>query len=234
MAETTKETSQAGRPLAGLLFLLLAGLFVAALVTCNLIANKFVTVDLGYKVFRVSAGVLPYPITFLITDILSEIYGRKSTNAVVLSGFVASMLVLLILYLGNAFPALAQSPVSDAQYNQVFQNSWRVIFSSMVAYLVAQFIDVRIFHFWKKRTRGRYLWLRNNFSTVFSQLMDTILVTTVIFAGLESFGYITDLIWDGWLFKVSFAAFDTLLIYPIVFLFRKKFNLQPHQEISLL
>lgn len=234
MAVRPTQTLQAGRPLAGLLFLLLAGLFVAALITCNLIANKFVMVDLGYKVFKVSAGVLPYPITFLITDILSEIYGRKSTNAVVLSGFVASVLVLFILYLGNAFPALQQSPVSDAQYEQVFQNSWRVISSSMLAYLVAQFIDVRIFHFWKKRTKGRYLWLRNNFSTVFSQLMDTILVTTVIFAGLQSFSYITDLIWDGWLFKVSFAAFDTLLIYPVVFWFRRKFKLEPNQEIKLL
>lgn len=208
-------------------------MFIAALITCNLIANKFVTVDLVYKEFRISAGVLPYPITFLITDILSEIYGRKNTNAVVFSGFVASLLVLLILYLGANFPALENSPVSNTQYNVVFQNSWRVILSSMLAYLVAQFFDVRIFHFWKNLTKGKYLWLRNNFSTVFSQLLDTILVTTVIFAGRESFGFITDLIWDGWLFKVTFAAIDTILIYPIVYWFRYKFNLQRNQEISL-
>ena len=227
------QQSEAGKRKAGLLFLVLAALFIAALITCNLIANKFVTVDLGYKVFRISAGVLPYPITFLITDILSEIYGRKNTNAVVFSGFVASLLVLLILYLGANFPALENSPVSNTQYNVVFQNSWRVILSSMLAYLVAQFFDVRIFHFWKNLTKGKYLWLRNNFSTVFSQLLDTILVTTVIFAGRESFGFITDLIWDGWLFKVTFAAIDTILIYPIVYWFRYKFNLQRNQEISL-
>jgi len=230
----TKLTKATGRPYAGLIFLILAGLFVAALVTCNLIANKFVEVDLVFKTFRVSAGVLPYPLTFLITDILSEIYGRKSASAVVLSGFFASLLVLLILYLGQSYPALESSPISDAQYNQVFQNSWRVIGASMLAYLVAQFVDVRLFHFWKKRTQGRHLWLRNNFSTLLSQLTDTILVTTVIFIGVQSFDFITDLIWDGWLFKVTFAAADTLLIYPIVYGFRRFFKLGANEEVSLL
>jgi uncharacterized integral membrane protein (TIGR00697 family) len=216
------------------LYVILAGLFVAALITCNLIANKFVTVDLGFKTFRVSAGVVPYPLTFLVTDILSEIYGRKLTNRVVLAGFFASLLTLLILYLGQTFPAINGSPVSNAQFAAVFQNSWRVIAASMTAYLVAQFIDVRIFHFIKKRTQGRFLWLRNNFSTTFSQLLDTILVTTVLFLGVESFGFISGLILDGWLFKVFFAAADTLLIYPSVALIRRHLGLQGTQEASLL
>ena len=75
------------------LYIILSGIFIASLVTCNLIANKFVSIDLGFKTFIVSAGILPYPITFLITDILSEIYGRKMTNRVVLSGFFASIIV---------------------------------------------------------------------------------------------------------------------------------------------
>ena len=81
---------------ADALYLLLAGLFIAALVTCNLIANKFISVDLGFKTFIISAGVIPYPITFLITDILSEIYGRKKTSAVVYTGLAASVFVLFI------------------------------------------------------------------------------------------------------------------------------------------
>jgi len=214
-------------------FLILAGLFIAALITCNLIANKFVTVDLGFKVFQVSAGVLPYPLTFLITDILSEIYGRRNTSAVVFSGFFASMLTLFVLYLGHRFPALAESPVSDLEYQTVFQNSWRVISASMLAYLTAQFFDVRFFHFIKKKTKGRYLWLRNNFSTTFSQFIDTVLVTSVIFVGSLSAGAIGDLILDGWLFKVLFAAADTALIYPIVYLFRRRFSLKQGEELSL-
>jgi len=80
------------------LYLFLAGIFIASLVTCNLIANKFVTIDLGFKVFIVSAGILPYPLTFLVTDILSEIYGKKRTNMVVFSGFFASLFVLLFFF----------------------------------------------------------------------------------------------------------------------------------------
>ncbi len=140
------------RKQADRLYLLLAALFIAALVTCNLVANKFIAIDLGFKTFIISAGVLPYPITFLITDILSEIYGRKKTNAVVLSGLAASLLVLLIIYLGNSFDAIPDSPVNNEAYSTVFGNSWRVIFASMTAYLFAQLVDVRIYHFWKKLT----------------------------------------------------------------------------------
>lgn len=213
--------------------MILAALFIGALVTCNLIANKFVTVDLGFRQFTVSAGVLPYPLTFLFTDLLSEIYGRRLTSRVVVAGFFASLLVLLILWLGHQFPAIPLSPVSDEQYASVFQNSWRVILSSMLAYLVAQFVDVRIFHLIKKRTGGRALWLRNNFSTTLSQLVDTILVTSVIFIGIKSAAEISALVWDGWLFKVLFAAADTLVIYPLVFVIRRYFGLEPGQEISL-
>ena len=139
----------------------LSAIFIASLVTCNLIANKFVTVDLGFKVFIVSAGILPYPITFLVTDLISELYGQKKANRVVISGFVASIFVLFFLWLGGQFSAIPDSIVNDNIYNAVFRNAWRIIAASMVAYLIAQFIDVRIFHFWKKLTRGKHLWLRN-------------------------------------------------------------------------
>ncbi len=151
----------------------------------------------------------------------------------VLVGFFASMLTLLILYLGHSFPALEYSPVTDAEYQTVFQSSWRIISASMLAYLVAQFVDVRIFHFWKNLTKGRYLWLRNNLSTFFSQLLDTILVTTVIFIGVQSFDFIAELIWDGWLFKLIFAAADTIVIYFAVYLFRMAFNLKKGEELKL-
>jgi uncharacterized integral membrane protein (TIGR00697 family) len=118
---------------ADFLYLLLSALFVASLVTTNLIANKFVTVDLGFKQFVVSAGMLPYPITFLVTDILSEIYGKRKTTNVVIVGFTVSLFVLFILWLGSVFPAIDQSPVPDEVYNQVFANSYRVGFSSMIA-----------------------------------------------------------------------------------------------------
>ncbi len=215
------------------IYLFLAALFITALVACNLIANKFISIDLGFKTFVISAGVLPYPITFLITDILSEIYGRKRTNEVVYAGFAASLFVLFILWLGHQFPAIDGSPVNDDQYGTVFQNSWRVISASMLAYLAAQLVDIRIFHFWKNLTKGKHLWLRNNFSTVFSQLVDTTLVVSVIFIGIAPVADIGQMIWDGWTFKILCAVMDTILIYVAVGWFKRRFSLREGEELNI-
>ena len=216
------------------LYIILSGIFIASLVTCNLIANKFVSIDLGFKTFIVSAGILPYPITFLITDILSEIYGRKMTNRVVLSGFFASIIVLFFLWLGSQPSALATSPVSYNTYDTVFRNAWRVMAASMTAYLSAQFLDVRLFHFWKKLTNGKHLWLRNNASTVGSQLVDTILVVSVLFVGVWSTGDIFRAIIDGWLFKILCAFIDTPIFYFLSWRLKKEFNLKQNEEVNLV
>ena len=207
------------------LYIVLVGIFIASLITCNLIANKFVTVDLGFKVFIVSAGILPYPLTFLVTDLISEIYGQKRANLVVFSGFIASMFVLLFLWLGGQFNAIPSSIVGDETYNSVFQNAWRIIAASMIAYLFAQFVDVKIFHFWKKLTNGKHLWLRNNGSTVASQLIDTTLVVCILFLGVWNGDQIFQAIIDGWLFKMLMAFIDTPIIYGIVYLLKGKIDI---------
>ena len=211
-------------------YVILAGIFIASLVTCNLIANKFVTVDLGFKVFIVSAGILPYPLTFLVTDLISELYGQRKANLVVFSGFIASMFVLLFLWLGSQFDAIPSSIVNDSTYNSVFQNAWRLIAASMVAYLFAQFIDVRIFHFWKKLTNGKHLWLRNNGSTVASQLVDTTLVICILFVGVWESDQIFSAIIDGWLFKMLMALIDTPIIYGIIHLLKGKIDIAEIEE----
>ena len=206
-------------------YIVLAGIFIASLVTCNLIANKFVTVDLGFKVFIVSAGILPYPLTFLVTDLISELYGQRKANLVVFSGFIASMFVLIFLWLGSQFEAIPGSIVNDSTYNSVFQNAWRLIAASMVAYLFAQFVDVRIFHFWKKLTNGKHLWLRNNGSTVASQLVDTTLVICILFVGVWETDQILLAIRDGWLFKMLMALIDTPIIYGIIHLLKGRIDI---------
>ena len=209
-------------------FLVLSGIFVASLVTCNLIANKFVTVDLGFKVFIVSAGILPYPLTFLVTDLISELYGQRKATLVVFSGFVASMFVLLFLWLGGQFDAIPDSLVSDETYNSVFRNAWRLIAASMVAYLFAQFVDVRIFHFWKRLTNGKHLWLRNNGSTIASQLVDTTLVICILFIGVWNADQILSAIIDGWIFKMLMAFIDTPIIYGVFHLLKGKIDIAKH------
>ena len=209
-------------------FLVLSGVFIASLVTCNLIANKFVTVDLGFKVFIVSAGILPYPLTFLVTDLISELYGQKKANLVVFSGFIASMFVLLFLWLGGQFNAIPDSLVSDEIYDSVFRNAWRLIAASMIAYLFAQFVDVRIFHFWKRLTNGKHLWLRNNGSTIASQLVDTTLVICILFIGVWNTDQIFSAIIDGWLFKMLMALIDTPIIYGVIYLLKGKIDIAKH------
>ena len=206
-------------------YLVLSGIFIASLVTCNLIANKFVSVDLGFKVFIVSAGILPYPLTFLVTDLISEFYGQKKANLVVFSGFVASVFVLIFLWLGSQFSAISGSIVDDITYDSVFQNAWRLIAASMVAYLFAQFVDVRIFHFWKRLTKGKHLWLRNNGSTIASQLIDTTLVVCILFVGVWESDQIYSAILDGWLFKMLMAFIDTPIIYGVIHLLKGKIDI---------
>ena len=218
-------------------YLILSGLFVALLIVCNLIANKFVTVDLGFLGFNnpfiLSAGVLPYPLTFLITDVLSEFYGKKRTNRVIITGLISSGVILGVLWLGSVFPSIEGSPVNDDQYNIIFKNSWRVIGASMVAYLAAQLVDVKLFHFWKNLTKGKHLWLRNNGSTIISQFVDTVLVVSVLFIGVKSFEEIQLMVFDGWLFKVLAALLDTPIFYFLVYIGRKFFKLPSGQLVEL-
>ncbi|MAM45451.1 MAG: hypothetical protein CMJ91_02025 [Planctomycetes bacterium] len=200
------------------LFLILAGIFIASLVSCNLIFQKFFTwTPFDLYTFEISVGILPYPITFLVTDIISELYGKRKADQVVISGLIASVFVSLLVVVANAVPQTAWSPVGDETFSKVFGLNAPAVFASMIAYLSAQFIDIRLFHFWKKLTKGRHLWLRNNGSTIVSQLVDTGAVLLLLCAfgviGWERFG---GLLLNGFLFKVLVALFDTPLFYIAV------------------
>jgi queuosine precursor transporter len=210
------------------IYLILAALFITSLVTSNLIFQKFFKWNpFGIYEFELSVGIIAYPVTFLITDIISEIYGRKHANKVVLAGVFASMFALLIVIVSTEVPATSWSPVGDIIFKKVFGFTYVAVGASLAAYLLAQFIDVQVFHFWKRLTSGKHLWLRNNFSTFSSQLIDT---ASVLFL-LCSFGVIEwELFWilllNGYLFKVLFALFDTPIIYFLVYIMRKYFKIK--------
>jgi uncharacterized integral membrane protein (TIGR00697 family) len=214
-------------------FLALAGIFIAALVSCNLIFQKFFTwTPLGLYTFEISVGILPYPITFLATDIISEIYGKKRADQVVVSGFIASLFVLAVVLVANAVPQTSWSPVTSPEFTKVFGLFGPAVFASMVAYLTAQFIDIRIYHFWKRLTRGRHLWLRNNGSTIVSQLVDTSTVLLLLcFTGAIEWARFPALLENGFLFKVLVALLDTPLIYLATWFLRRLMQLGPGEEI---
>ena len=228
------------KKLAYKIYLYLAALFITSLVVSNLIFQKFFywhPFDLSIantKLFEISVGLLPYPITFLITDLISEIYGKKKANQVVIAGIFASFFSLAIIYVAKAVPATSWSPVNNETFSLVFGNAPLAVLASMLAYLFAQFIDIHLYHFWKQLTKGKHLWLRNNFSTFTSQFIDTF---TVLFL-LCSFDIIAwdlflGLLLSGFIFKVLVAALDTPLLYFGVYLFRKRFNLAIGEEIDL-
>ena len=222
------------KQLADTIYLILAAIFIASLVASNLIFQKFFYWEpFGMYRFEISVGILPYPITFLITDILSEIYGKRKANKVVVAGIFASLFSLLIILISDFAPAIESSPINDVTFHQVFGLSPLAVFASMIAYLFAQFVDIKIFHFWKNLTKGKHLWLRNNFSTFVSQFIDTF---TVIFLlcifKILPWGIFTSLLISGFIFKIIVAILDTPLLYGAVFLFRKNFKLNLNKELT--
>lgn len=217
------------------IYLTFTAIFVASLVASNLIFQKFFYWDFfGIYTFEISVGILPYPITFLITDAVSEIYGRKKANRMVTVGIFASVFSLLIILMADSVPATDWSPLDDALFHKVFGATGIAVSASMLAYLFAQYIDIYIYHFWKKVTKGKYLWLRNNFSTFTSQFIDTFTVVFLlsIFDELE-WDLFGGLLLSGFLFKALIALLDTPLLYLIVYFFRKAFHLKPNQELDI-
>ena len=213
-------------------FLVLAGLFLGTLTMLNLLGiTRFI--DLSFTVFGLeipmplAVGVLPYPITFLCTDFISEFYGRRRANWVVMVGVLLNLWVVFILWLGAALPPeVALEPATNlpavGTHGRVFFElktlAFGAVAASMFAYLAAQLCDVYLFHFWKRLTKGRHLWLRNNASTMVSQLVDTtaVILITHFYAGalpikpgeplwVQLFVFIA----SGYVFKLVIAAIDT-------------------------
>jgi len=228
------------RTAAQRLYLYLAALFITSLVVSNLIFQKFFywyPLDweiMGNSLFELSVGILPYPITFLVTDLISEIYGKKAANRVVVAGIFASFFSMGILLIAGLVPALPNSPIDDQTFNQVFALSPIAVLASMMAYLLAQFIDIRIYHFWKNLTKGRHLWLRNNFSTFASQFVDTFTVVGLLCAfGVLPWDAFVGLLISGVVFKILVALIDTPLLYLSVGWVRSYFKLEINEEIKL-
>ncbi len=223
------------------IYLYLGALFITSLVVSNLIFQKFFywnpfgdATVFGAPLFELSVGILPYPITFLITDLISEIYGKKKANQVVTAGIFASVFSMLIIFVSNEAPAIPSSPVGDETFAKVFGLSPLGVLASMLAYLIAQYIDISIYHFWKRLTNGKMLWLRNNFSTFSSQLVDTLTVVGLLcIFGVLPWDMFYGLVLSGFVFKVMIALLDTPLLYFCVYLMRKRFNLKIGEEISL-
>ncbi|MEX2485337.1 MAG: queuosine precursor transporter [Brumimicrobium sp.] len=229
-----------------IVFLILSGLFLGSLTMLNILGvSRFVDLSdwVGLSAnssvtFSIAIGVLPYPITFLCTDFISEIYGRKRANRVVWVGLLLNIWILLVLWFGGWLDAPENlqadgtlplkivdgeivEPHGYAFYS-IRSLAFGATIASMIAYITAQFIDVHIFHFFKKATKGKKLWLRNNGSTLISQLVDSISVILIthyfagglpIKEGSDVYPQLMAFIISAYLFKVVVALLDTIPFY---------------------
>lgn len=289
-------------------FLVLAGLFLGSLTMLNILGvSRFITLfNLGgesgwefnwgkagtpKRMFELAVGVLPYPITFLCTDLISEFYGRRRANWVVTVGLILNIWVMFILWIGGAMPPrpnmdfnsglpevsiemIQAEPVEEDEdddlgfsleiedpgqdelervneeykpsipyeygFYQIRKLAFGAVIASMIAYLIAQFTDVYLFHFWKRLTKGKHLWLRNNGSTLVSQLVDTIAVILITHFFAQSLfatdGMTTGEVWTklfvsfiltGYVFKMLVALLDTIPFYFLVHRLKAYLEIDP-------
>jgi uncharacterized PurR-regulated membrane protein YhhQ (DUF165 family) len=231
-------------------FLILAGVFICAMTMLNILGiTRFI--QLGPMALAV--GVLPYPITFLCTDLICELYGKKRANFIVTLGLGLNFFILGTLWLANLIPSvgpeamppwqvlqLAESVAlpngevlegSVEMFQLIYATTTGAVFASMMAYIAAQYCDVQLFHFWKRVTKGKHLWIRNNFSTMISQLVDSFMVILVTFGAAYMAGSFTlkalmVLMFSNYLFKFCIAILDTGPFYLGVYKLRTYLHLE--------
>lgn len=188
--------------------ILLTGIFVSALTISNVIAGKLV--NLGP--FLVPVAVLCYPITFAVTDIVSEVYGKRTAQKVVWTGFFTSLVLVVYSQIAVFYPP-APIFANNEAFVKVFGSTPRIVIASILAYILSQTHDVWAFHFWKKLTRGSHLWLRNNLSTMVSQFIDTLTFITTAFAGAIPGNVLVQMIFSQYVVKLIMALIDTPFVY---------------------
>ena len=202
---------------------LFLGLFVASLVAANLIGSKIARLG----IIEFSVGVFAYPLTFLITDVIEEVHGREKTKEFVTIGFISMVFILLMTILAVILPYAPRSYVQAEQYSRVFGMSIRFFIASITAFILSQTHDIWAFNFWKEKTKGKFLWLRNNLSTMISQLIDTVIFMFIALYYLPfswvpatlntspkfNIAYMFVLIIPYWTLKVVIALCDTPFIY---------------------
>ncbi|MBR9699718.1 queuosine precursor transporter [Candidatus Woesearchaeota archaeon] len=207
---------------------ILTGLFVAGLIAANLLGGKIARLG----IIDFSVGILAFPITFLVTDIIGEVMGKKKAKQVVYIGLLSMLFVIFMTFISIHLPTAARSYITHGEFAKIFGISLRFLIASVTAFFFAQMHDVWAFHYWKKVTQGKFLWLRNNLSTIVSQLIDSVLFMFIalwhipssiisIMPFLASYNtspqfsavYVVTLLIPWWILKVVMAAADTPLMY---------------------
>lgn len=201
------------------LFIFLAGLFLTSLLVGNLIGGKLYQAELGNVSVTISVGMIPFPIVFLLTDLINEFYGQKAARYLTFVGFLMCFFTIAILAIAGLVPFASFTEgdgwtgFNQESFDRIFSGSMWMLFASTVAYLIAQLIDIGVFHGIKRRLGGRMLWLRATGSTVLSQLIDSFVILNIAFWGQLSVDQMLSLMLTSYGVKLIVAIALTPLIY---------------------
>ncbi|HOP04732.1 MAG TPA: queuosine precursor transporter [Tenuifilaceae bacterium] len=238
-----------------IVFIILVGFFLGTLAMLNILGISR-SIHFTIKLFSLEIpvmlfiGILPYPITFLCTDFISELYGKHRANVVVWTGLLLNIWVLFILWIGGVLPpvpdflpetGLPQPTDPSHSFFHIRKLTFGATIASMLAYLTAQFVDVHVFHFFKRLTKGKHLWLRNNASTLTSQMVDTVSVVLITYYYAKAIqipdgrGVLETLmifIFSSYIFKMLAALLDTVPFYFGVKFFSRYLQINPNEEFA--
>lgn len=222
---------QAGTPYGRMdaaqkLYVWLCGIFCVCLVLGDVTGGKAFDSWVG----PVSVGMILFPVTFLLTDVVNDFYGQRAARFVTLLGAGMATLAYAALVLTTALPSKPEDTYfQQEEYAKIFGGSSKLFVASIVAYLIGQFLDIRVFQFWKRLTESRHLWLRATGSTILSQLVDTVTINVIFWGGVadKTSGWIAAKILREYLIKVGIAIFLTPVIYALHGLIARRFGIEP-------
>ncbi len=192
------------------------------------ISSLFAANTLGLKLMpfifhsNLSVAVFSFPIVFIMTDVIGEVYGKKIARMFVFAGFASALLFILYSLLSLAMPWSVQSLWVKPGYNLIFGVSARITFASLVAFIIGEYQDVVTFFFVKKFTGGKMFWLRSNLSNVWSQFLDTVIFMTIAFYGVYPNNVLINVIFSWWIYKVAMGILYTPLSYLGIRILRGK------------
>ena len=198
--------------------LLALTLYLTALFAANTLGLKIMPFIFGS---HLSVAVFSFPIVFLMTDVIGEVYGKRIAKFFVLAGFLSMVLFIAYSFLSLAMPWSVDGEWVRQGYNQIFGISLRIAFASLVAFLIAEYQDVLSFFFFREKLGTNKFWLRSLLSNIWSQLLDSTIFFVIAFAGVYSTSTLVSLIITWWFFKVAMGVFYTPLSYLGIYLLRE-------------
>ena len=217
------------------MFMTLVATFMVCLVVGDIIGGKLTAVTLFGHEWIISAGQIAFPVTFVLTDILNEFYGKKTVSRVTFLAFVMVGLTILLIQGAKLLPFWAHTRDADwtginaDAFDRVFSQATRIQIASMFAFLISNLVDIGVFFFFKRLTGNKMLWLRSTGSTAVSQIIDTLVINALIWVRGQGFNFsqYVSICVSSYVVKLVAAILITPLIYAVHALIERRFGIHP-------